>query len=132
MLVTRLFCLAFVACSFVFATQNIPIIVNLMSFSWGIVSGCFIGPYIWGLFQKRITRIGAYAGVISGLLTVGGATLVISLTSGFGAAAQRSPEMGVAAMAVSFVVVPLVSLLTKHKDEEAARVNEIFTCYGEE
>jgi len=70
------------------------------------------------------------AGIISGLLTVGGATLVISLTSSFSAAAAKSPEMGVAAMAVSFVVVPVVSLLTKNKDK--ARVDEIFSCYNEE
>ena len=131
-LLTRVLCLAFVACSFIFATQNIPIIVSLMSFSWGIVSGCFIGPYVWGLFSKKITKIGAYAGVLSGLLTVGGATLVISLTSGFSAAASKSPEMGVAAMAISFVVVPLVSLLTKNKPEEQKRVEEIFACYNEE
>ena len=130
MLLTRLFCLAFVACSFIFATRNIPIIVSLMSFSWGIVSGCFIGPYIWGLFSKKITKIGAFAGILSGLLTVGGATLVISLTSGFSAAASRSPEMGVAAMAISFIVVPVVSLLTKNKDQE--RVDEIFSCYTQE
>jgi Na+/proline symporter len=129
MLLTRILCLAFIACSFIFATQNIPIIVNLMSFSWGIVSGCFIGPYIWGLFSKRITKIGAYAGIISGLLTVGGATLVITLTSGFSAAAAKSPEMGVAAMAISFVVVPVVSLLTKNKKSDVERVEEIFTCY---
>ena len=131
-LLTRVLCLAFVACSFIFATQNIPIIVSLMSFSWGIVSGCFIGPYVWGLFSKKITKIGAYAGVLSGLLTVGGATLVISLTSGFSAAASKSPEMGVTAMAISFVVVPLVSLLTKNKPEEQKRVEEIFACYKEE
>ena len=130
MLLTRLFCLAFVACSFIFATRNIPIIVSLMSFSWGIVSGCFIGPYIWGLFSKKITKIGAFAGILSGLLTVGGATLVIFLTSGFSAAASRSPEMGVAAMAISFIVVPVVSLLTKNKDQE--RVDEIFSCYTQE
>ncbi len=132
MLLTRILCLAFVACSFIFATQNIPIIVSLMSFSWGIVSGCFIGPYIWGLFSKRITRIGAYAGIIAGLLTVGGATLVISLISGFGAAASKSPEMGVAAMAVSVIVVPLVSLLTKNSKAEEEHTAEIFACYNEE
>ena len=131
MLLTRIFCLAFIACSFIFATQNIPIIVSLMSFSWGIVSGCFIGPYIWGLFSKRITKIGAYAGILSGLLTVGGATLVISLTSGFKVAASKSPEMGVAAMAISFIVVPVVSLLTKNKEQEKERVEEIFSCYNE-
>jgi len=127
MLLTRILCLVFVACSFIFATQNIPIIVSLMSFSWGVVSGCFIGPYIWGLFSKKITKIGACAGMIAGLLTVGGTTLVITLTSGFSAAAAKSPEMGVAAMAVSLIVVPLVSAFTKNKDPK--RVDEIFECY---
>ena len=130
MLLTRLLCLAFVACSFIFATQNIPIIVSLMSFSWGIVSGCFIGPYIWGLFSKKITKIGAYSGILSGLLVVGISTLVISLNSGFAAAAAKSPEMGVAAMAVSMVIVPLVSAFTKNKDSE--KVEEIFACYNED
>ena len=131
MLLTRVLCLAFIACSFLFATRNIPIIVNLMSFSWGVVSGCFIGPYIWGLFSKKITKIGAFAGIIAGLLTVGGATLVISLTSGFSVAASKSPEMGVAAMAISFVIVPVVSRLTKSKQEDQQRVEEIFRCYTE-
>ena len=102
-----------------------------MSFSWGIVSGCFIGPYLWGLFSKRITRIGAMAGILSGLLTVGGATLCITLTSGFSAAAAKSPEMGVCAMAISMVVVPVVSLLTK-KTADTARAEEIFSCYKED
>jgi Na+/pantothenate symporter len=132
MTLTRILCLVFVACSFIFATQNIPIIVSLMSFSWGIVSGCFIGPYIWGLFSKKITKIGAYAGIISGLLTVGGTTLVISLTQGFSAAAAKSPEMGVAAMAISFITVPVVSLLTNKKRNDEKRVKEIFSCYEEE
>jgi Na+/pantothenate symporter len=131
MLLTRLFCLAFVACSFIFAILNIPIIVSLMSFSWGVVSGCFIGPYIWGLFSKRITKIGAFAGILSGLITVGGATLVISLNSGFSAAAARSPEMGVCAMAISMLIVPLVSTFTRNTEAETDRVNKIFECYQE-
>ncbi|MBQ6901543.1 MAG: sodium:solute symporter, partial [Oscillospiraceae bacterium] len=130
MLLTRLLCLAFVACSFIFATQNIPIIVSLMSFSWGVVSGCFIGPYIWGIFSKKITKAGAYAGMLGGLLTVGISTLVITLDSGFAAAAAKSPEMGVSAMAVSMILVPVVSAFTKNRDEE--RINKIFECYSEE
>lgn len=130
MLLTRILCLVFVACSFIFATQNIPIIVSLMSFSWGIVSGCFIGPYIWGLFSKKITKVGAYAGILSGLLVVGIATLVITLNADFATAAKMSPEMGVSAMAISMIVVPLVSLVTKNKDTQ--RVEEIFTCYNED
>ena len=130
MILTRLLCLVFVACSFIFATRNIPIIVSLMSFSWGLVSGCFIGPYIWGLFSKKITKAGAFAGILSGLLVVGISTLVISLNSGFSAAAAKSPEMGVAAMAASLIIVPVVSALTKKTDSE--RVEEIFSCYKED
>ena len=132
MTLTRILCLVFVACSFIFATQNIPIIVSLMSFSWGVVSGCFIGPYIWGLFSKKITKIGAFAGMISGLATVGIATLVISIASGFSAAAAKSPEMGVCAMVVSFVVVPVVSYFTRKTAKDSERVDAIFECYNEE
>jgi Na+/pantothenate symporter len=131
MLLTRVLCLVFVACSFIFATRNIPIIVSLMSFSWGLVSGCFIGPYIWGLFSKKITKIGAFAGILSGLATVGGATLVISLQSGFSAAAAKSPEMGVAAMGISLVIVPVVSALTKNKKADADRVEALFEACKE-
>ena len=127
---TRILCLVFVACSFIFATQNIPIIVSLMSFSWGVVSGCFIGPYIWGLFSKKITKTGAYAGMIGGLLTVGVSTLVITLTDSFSAAAKHSPEMGVAAMAVSMVIVPVVSLFTKVKNKK--HVDNVFEALKEE
>ena len=130
MLLTRILCLVFVACSFIFAIQKIAIIVSLMSFSWGVVSGCFIGPYIWGLFSKKITKIGAYAGILSGLLTVGISTLVITINSGFADAAAKSPEMGVAAMAVSLIVVPVLSAFTKNKDSK--KVEKIFACYNEE
>ena len=131
MLLTRLLCLVFVGCSFIFATQNIPIIVSVMSFSWGVVSGCFIGPYIWGLFSKKITRAGAFAGILAGLLTVGGATLVISLNAGFSAAAAKSPEMGVAAMALSMIVVPVVSAFTKNSQQDAQRVDALFEACKE-
>ena len=129
-ILTRILCLVFVGCSYFFASRNITFIVSLMSFSWGVVSGCFIGPYIWGIFSKKITKSGAYAGIISGLLVVGISTLVITIQSGFGAAAAKSPEMGVAAMAISMIIVPLVSKFTKDIDSE--RVEEIFACYTEE
>ncbi len=131
MLLTRILCFTFVACSFIFATLNIPIIVSVMSFSWGVVSGCFIGPYLWSLFSKKTTKAGAYAGMIAGLVTVGSITLILTITSGFSVAAQNSPEMGVLAMAVSLIIVPIVSALTRKKvgKEETERVEELFNCY---
>ncbi|OQB15759.1 MAG: Sodium/proline symporter [Firmicutes bacterium ADurb.Bin193] len=110
----RLLCLLFVAASFLFAVTNITFIVNLMSFSWGIVSGCFIGPFIWGLYYKKTTKAGAWAGLISGLVTVVALTTIYTITSGdFKVAMSMSPQFGVCAMVVSVVIVPVVSLLTK-------------------
>ncbi len=126
MFLTRTLCFVFVICSYIFATQNISIIVNIMSFSWGIVSGCFIGPYIWGIYSKRITKAGAWAGMLAGFLTVVVTTIVLtsmnmdagSVGAAFKLAASKAPEMGVAAMAVSAVVTPVVSMFTKKFDEK--------------
>lgn len=116
--ISRVLCFIFVILSYVFATMNISIIVNIMSFSWGVVAGCFIGAYIWGIYGKRTTKAGAWAGMIAGILTVGIPTVLISVTDGFAAAASKAPEMGVAAMIVSIIVVPIVSLFTKKFDKE--------------
>ncbi len=113
MLLMRILCLVFVALSYLFATMNISFIVNLMSFSWGIVAGCFIGPFLWGLYSKKITKAGAWAGALSGLAVVLGMVLVKTLTADFAAAKSLAPTYGVIAMAVSVAIVPLVSLFTK-------------------
>ncbi len=127
MILTRALCLLFVALSYIFATANITIIVNIMSFSWGIVSGCFIGPYIWGIYSKKTTKTGAWAGMICGFATIAIATIVITamnvgdagtVGAAFKLAAKKAPEMGVAAMAVSTVVVPIVSMFTKKFDNK--------------
>ena len=127
MVLTRALCLLFVALSYIFATGNITIIVNIMSFSWGIVSGCFIGPYIWGIYSRKTTKAGAWAGMICGFLTVAVTTIVLTalnaqtadtLYGAFQLAAKKAPEMGVAAMAVSIIVVPIVSMFTRKYDEK--------------
>ncbi len=133
MRLTRVLCLLFVAMSFVFATFRFAIIVSIMSFSWGVVSGCFIGPFIWGLYRKGITRAGSWAGMIGGLSTILIWTFVAALThpdmaQGFGVAFQAvskdAPTYGIAAMAVSFLLVPLVSLFTKPYDK--AHIDRVF------
>lgn len=137
-LITRILCLLFVALSYLFATKNITIIVNIMSFSWGIVSGCFIGPYIWGIYSKKTTKAGAWAGMICGFLTVAVTTIVLAalainggagFADAFKVASKKAPEMGVAAMAVSIVVVPIVSAFTKKFDDKF--LEEVFSVKGE-
>ncbi len=127
MLSTRILCLLFIVLSFIFATFRFAIIVSIMSYSWGIISGCFIGPYFWALYSKKTTRAGAWAGMISGIVTVAGLTLYSMFTgpeiengfmAAFSAAGANSPLFGTIAMAVSFVIVPLVSAVTKKLPEE--------------
>ena len=117
MILMRVLCLIFIALSFIFATANISFIVNLMSFSWGVVAGSFIGPFLWGLYSKRITKIGAWAGMISGIAVVGGCILYFTSTAGFDVAKSMAPIFGVSAMAASVVVTPVVSVFTEQFSE---------------
>ncbi len=115
MLLTRLLCLLFIFLSFLFAISNISIIVNIMSFSWGVVAGCFIGPFIWGVSAKWITKTGAWCGLLSGTVVVGVLTLIKTITENFQGAIGNAAIYGVIAMGVSLLVTPLVSLVTKKK-----------------
>jgi SSS family solute:Na+ symporter len=111
MLVHRLMSMLFILISYLVAV--IPsAIVTLMAFSWGAVSGAFIGPYIWGLYWKKMTKAGAIAGMCCGLGTVilGAA---IALITNSATATTWAPRLAVLAMAVSLVVTPLASLLTQ-------------------
>ncbi len=125
MRLTRLLCLVSVALSFIFANFNFAIIVSIMSYSWGVVAGCFVGPFIWGLFSKKTTRTGAWCGMFAGLVTI--ITFVSagiaqnlsgagSFYEAFKLASVNSPIYGVCAMAASFIVVPIVSAFTKKPD----------------
>jgi SSS family solute:Na+ symporter/sodium/proline symporter len=118
MILMRLLCVAFIALSYIFATMNISFIVNLMSFSWGVVAGSFIGPFMWGIYSKKVTKVGAWSGLLSGVVVVGGAMCYLCSTIGFAAAKSFAPHMGVTAMAVSVIIVPIVSIFTKKYSDE--------------
>ena len=122
----RVLCVAFIVLSFIFATMNISFIVNLMSFSWGVVAGAFIGPFIWGLYGKFITKAGAWAGLLSGPVVVGLMLTINIAASGFDAAKGMAPVFGVTAMGVSVAAVPVVSLLTRRFKLPAEHLDNVF------
>lgn len=66
MLLMRILCVVFIALSLYLALKP-NIILNLMAFSWGAISGAFIAPYVLGLYSRKITRAGAWAGMITGV-----------------------------------------------------------------
>ena len=67
---TRIICALFVIASLGIATivyyNNNTTIIDLMSFSWGTISGTFLAPYMLGLYIKRINKKGAITGMLSG------------------------------------------------------------------
>jgi SSS family solute:Na+ symporter len=94
----------FVIVSYFISRFQIGFIVTLMSLSWGVVSGAFAAPYILGLYSRRVTKAGAYAGLLAGL--------AVEIVLFFVLGPARSPLAASFAIVVPFIVVPLVSCFT--------------------
>ncbi|MDK2810919.1 MAG: solute:Na+ symporter, family [Petroclostridium sp.] len=105
MLLMRVLCLVFIVFSFIVAYKPNAILV-LMSFSWGTVAGSFIGPFLFGLYWKGTTKLGAWAGMLGGFLT----SIILALSSNLNA--SQAPMFGMIAMLVSIIAVPVVSFIT--------------------
>lgn len=106
--ITRFASIFFIALSAVIAIFKPAGIVELMGFSWGTLAGCFIGPYLYGLFMKKANIYGTWASIISTLLI----TLTLIFVPGFGM--TKSPLIGVICMLTSLIITPIVSILTKN------------------
>jgi Na+/proline symporter len=104
MALLRTLCAAFVGLSLAIALTKPAVIVNLMVMSWGVLAGVFLAPYLYGLFWRRTTAAGAWAGIASGL------TSAFVLFPVWGS--DGVPLAGAVVMLVPLVVVPAVSMLT--------------------
>ncbi len=98
----------FIIISYFIARYEFAIIITLMALSWGAVAGSFMAPYLYGLFWKRTTLSGVYAGMISGLVT--------SIGLFFYLGANLSPIASSIGMLVPFVVIPVISIFTQKPD----------------
>lgn len=65
---TKILCVVFVVLSYAIANSNTPIL-DMMSYSWGIISGSFLAPYALSLYCKKLNTKGAWAGILSGFIT---------------------------------------------------------------
>lgn len=118
-------CMVFILISVLLAVFKVEAIVTLMSLSWGTLAGCFLGPYVFGLYSKRANKIGAWASLIAGLAVTFILVFVFGAISPAGeektfvtifkGGVARSPFIGVIAMAVSVIITPLASLCTRKK-----------------
>ncbi len=125
-LLMRILCAVFVLISVALALLNkkfnITAIAYLMSLSWGTLAGCFFGPFVLGLYSKKLTKAGAITSVIGGLVLTVVLTVVFGIVkagagASFGAILQQgvasSPLTGVICMAFSVISTLVVSTFTK-------------------
>ena len=137
MLIMRVLIAVFLVISVLLAFNKNASISTLMSYSWGALAGAFLGPFMYGLFSRKITKPAVWTSFILGI----GLTLVHMFLFGFGwnpelskAAASlplnlASPiNAGAITMLLSLIMVPVVSALTKVKDPK--HVEQVFTCYA--
>ena len=117
LLIMRALCGLFILVSYLIAMMQPTWIVALMSISWGAVAGSFLAPYIYGLFWKRTTKLGAYAGMWSGLLIANGFYWYFVATKSPDLAV-KTPVVACVAMIVPMIVVPIVSLVTRPPKRE--------------
>ena len=108
MALLRGLCALFVGLSLLLALERPTFIVNLMVMSWGALSGVFLAPYLYGLFWRRTSLAGAWAGIATGLLVA--ASLFVAWGS------DGVPLAGALSMGLPLLVVPAVSLLTHPPD----------------
>ena len=97
-----------------------------MGISWGALAGAFLGPFVYSLYWKRVTKPAVWASFISGV----GITTLNMIMGYFGKAfIASSINAGVVAMIVSLVIVPVISVITKKPDSDL--MDRVFACYEE-
>ena len=57
----------FIILSIVLAWFRPAVIVTILSISWGAIASVFLGPFIWGIFSKKLGKTGALVSSFAGL-----------------------------------------------------------------
>ncbi|MGN1480421.1 sodium:solute symporter family transporter, partial [Porcipelethomonas sp.] len=136
-IIMRVLIAVFLIISVIIAFNKNASISTLMSYSWGALAGAFLGPFMFGLYSRKITRSSVWVSFILGV----GITVCHMIIFGFGwfpeitayAASFKlnlaSPiNAGAITMILSIIAVPLVSAFTKKPEEE--HTNKVFECYS--
>ena len=112
--------------------SSVTFIAQLMGISWGALAGAFLAPFLYGLYWKRVSAASIWCNFIfSAAVMI--ANMIANLTAktpadNFFPKLLQSPiNAGAFTMLAGFVIVPLVTVLTKKPDVE--KVESCFSCY---
>jgi len=105
---------------------GISFIAQLMGISWGALAGSFLAPFLYGLYWKRVTKPAVWCNFIFSTALM---ILNIFFRPRFPAILQSPINAGAFTMLAGFIIVPVISILTKEPDKNA--VSNCFSCYEE-
>ncbi len=95
--------------------SSIVFIAQLMGYSWGALAGAFLGPFLWGLYKRKVSKAAVWCSFVFGV----GLTAVNMIMGFVGTPLIASPiNCGAFCMLASLVIVPVVSLFTPADDFE--------------
>lgn len=126
----RVFLVFFIAVSALIALiqykSSITFIAQLMGISWGALAGAFLGPFLYSLYWKKVSKAAVWCSFVCGV----GLTTGNMIAGMLGHPLIASPiNAGALAMLISLVIVPLISLVTPKPDSE--HTEKVFECYQE-
>ena len=109
----------FTILSVIIALNPPTFIAQLMGYSWVALAGSFLAPFLYGLYDKKVTKAAVWASYIFGVGFTVGNMLFHFIKSPINA--------GALTMVLGLIIVPLVSLVTRKPDE--AFVEDVFASY---
>lgn len=124
----RLLIVVFILISVIIAVfqykANVTFIAQLMGISWGALAGSFLAPFLLSLYWKRTTTAAVFASFGFGSIIM---LLNLLFRSSFPTILASPINCGAFAMLAGFIIVPVVSLLTKAPDKKL--IDDAFACY---
>ena len=125
----RVLILFFLLVSVLIAMNKNAAITTLMSYSWGALSGSFLGPFLWGLYSKKTSRTAVWTSFALGvLLTLSHMCIFSFFPSHFTGLVDWAKSLplnlaspinaGALLMIFSIVLVPVISAFTKPVEKE--------------
>ncbi len=120
LVVIKVMCVLFILLSVLIAVNPSNLITTLMSISWGALAGAFLGPFLYGLFWRKVSKVAVWASFACGI-GITASNLFLQFASPIAA--------GGMAILTSLIIVPIVSLITPKLPTE--HLDKTFACYQE-
>lgn len=141
MTVMRMMIAVFLVISVIIACNKNASISTLMSYSWGALSGSFLGPFMYGLFSKKTSKAACLTSFCTGVgITLVHMFLFSMNIDAFSNVRQAVIDLdlpinllspinaGAFAMLISLIEVPIISAFTKSPEKKV--VDNAFEAFA--